>query len=177
MIPVFKPSFGEEELEALREPFRTGWIGLGPKTKEFEEKFAKYIGTKYAVALNSGTAALHLAFKILEIEGMEVITTPMTFVSTNHAILYNQGTPVFADIEPDTLNIDPEEIKKNITSKTKAIVVVHYGGHACDMDPIFKMARSKGIRIVEDAAHGCGGEFKGQKLGSLGDVEIGRAHV
>ena len=129
MIPVFKPSFGEEELEALREPFKkkgnletlsmvmldfdkTGWIGLGPKTKEFEERFAEYIRTKYAVALNSGTAALHLGLKVLEIEGMEVITTPMTFVSTNHAILYNQGIPVFADIEPDTLNIRPEEVLK-----------------------------------------------------------------
>jgi perosamine synthetase len=147
MIPVFKPSFGEEELEALREPFKTGWIGLGPKTKEFEERFAEYIGTKYAVALNSGTAALHLGLKVLEIEGMEVITTPMTFVSTNHAILYNQGIPVFADIEPDTLNIRPEEVRKNITTKTKAIVVVHYGGHACDMDLISEMAKNKGINL------------------------------
>src|SRR4030042_6924717 len=154
MIPVFKPSFGEEELEALREPFKTGWIGLGPKTKEFEERFAEYIGTKYAVALNSGTAALHLGLKVLEIEGMEVVTTPMTFISTNHAILYNQGIPVFADIEPDTLNIDPVEIKKNITPKAKVIVVVHYGGHACDMDPILEIAKERKIRVVEDAAHG-----------------------
>ena len=177
MIPVFKPSFGEEELEALREPFRTGWIGLGPKTKEFEEKFAKYIGTKYAVALNSGTAALHLALKVLAIEGMEVITTPLTFVSTNHAILYNQGIPVFADIEPDTLNIRPDEVSKNITAQTKAIIVVHYGGHACEMDTILEIAKSKGIWVVEDAAHGCGGEFKGQKLGSLGDVACFSFHA
>lgn len=177
MIPVFKPSFGEEELEALKEPFQTGWIGLGPKTREFEVRFAEYIGTKYAVALNSGTAALHLALKVLEIEGMEVVTTPLTFVSTNHAILYNQGIPVFADIEPDTLNIRPEEIRKNVTTKTKAIVVVHYGGHACDMDLILEMAKSKGIRVVEDAAHGCGGEYKGQKLGSLGDVACFSFHA
>jgi len=170
MIPVFKPSFGEEELEALREPFRTGWIGLGPKTKEFEEKFAKYIGTKFAVALNSGTAALHLALRVIGVEGAEVITTPMTFISTNHAILYNNGIPVFVDIEPDTLNINPKEIKKQITSKTKAILVVHYGGHACDMDPILEMARERKIYVIEDAAHGCGGEYKGQKLGSLGDL-------
>jgi perosamine synthetase len=177
MIPVFKPSFGEEELDALREPFKTGWIGLGPKTKEFESKFAEYIGTKYAVALNSGTAALHLALKVLEIEGMEVITTPLTFVSTNHAVLYNRGIPVFADIEPDTLNIDPLEIKKHITPKTKAIVVVHYGGHSCDMEPILEVAKGKNIWVVEDAAHGCGGEYKGQKLGSIGDLACFSFHA
>ncbi len=177
MIPVFKPSFGEEELEALREPFETGWIGLGPKTREFEERFAEYIGTKFAVAVNSGTAALHLALRVLNIEGMEVVTTPMTFVSTNHAILYNGGIPVFADIEPDTLNISPSEIRKNITAKTKAIVVVHYGGHACDMDPILELAKGRNIYVVEDAAHGCGGKYKGQKLGSMGDLACFSFHA
>ena len=177
MIPVFKPAFGEEEIEALREPFRTGWIGLGPKTKEFEERFAEYIGTKYAVALNSGTAALHLTLKVLEVGGMEVITTPMTFISTNHAILYNQGIPVFTDIEPDTLNIDPAEVKKNIGPQTKAILVVHYGGHPCDMDPILEMAKERNIRVVEDAAHGCGGEYKGQKMGFLGDISCFSFHA
>ncbi len=177
MIPVFKPSFGEEELEALREPFRTGWIGLGPKTKEFEQRFAEYIGAKFAIALNSGTAALHLALKVLEIEGTEVITTPITFISTNHAILYNSGIPVFADIEHDTLNINSKEIKKNITAKTKAILVVHYGGHACDMDPILAMAKEAKIHVVEDTAHGCGGEYKGQKLGSFGDIACFSFHA
>lgn len=177
MIPVFKPSFGEEELEALRGPFKTGWIGLGPKTREFEERFAEYIGTRFAVALNSGTAALHLALKVLEIKDMEVITTPMTFISTNHAILYNNGIPVFADIEPDTLNIDPMQVKKQVTSKTKAIVVVHYGGHACEMDPILEIAKERGIHVVEDAAHGCGGEYKGRKLGSLGDLACFSFHA
>ncbi|MGA2317672.1 MAG: DegT/DnrJ/EryC1/StrS family aminotransferase [Thermodesulfobacteriota bacterium] len=169
MIPVFKPSFGEEELEALQEPFKTGWIGLGPMTREFEKRFAEYIGTRFAVAVNSGTAALHLALKVLNIEGMEVITTPMTFISTNHAILYNGGIPVFVDIEPDTLNINPTEIEKNITPKTKVLLVVHYGGHACDMDSILGIAKEKNISVVEDTAHGCGGEYKGQKLGFLGD--------
>jgi perosamine synthetase len=170
MIPVFKPSFGEEELEALREPFQTGWIGLGPKTREFEQRFAEYIGTRFAVAVNSGTAALHLALKVIPIAGMEVITTPMTFISTNHVILYNSAIPVFADIEPDTLNINFKEIQKNITAKTKAILVVHYGGHACDMDPILEIAKEKNLWVVEDAAHGSGGEYKGRKLGSLGNL-------
>lgn len=170
MIPVFKPSYGKEELEALREPFETGWIGLGPKTKEFETKFAEYIGAKYAVGVNSATAALHLALKIMNVENGEVITTPMTFISTNHAILYNNAVPVFADIEQDTLNIDANEISKLVTKRTKAILVMHYGGHACDMDPILEIARKKGIKVIEDTAHACGGEYKGRKLGSIGDA-------
>lgn len=170
MIPVFKPCYGEEELEALKEPFSTGWIGLGPKTKEFEEKFASFIGTDYAVGVNSATAGLHLALKVAGVDGKEVITTPMTFVSTNMAILYNNGLPVFADIEADTLNIDVEDIERKISSKTRAIIVVHYGGHACDMDPIIKLARDHKLKVIEDAAHACGGEYKGEKLGSIGDI-------
>ena len=102
-----------------------------------------------------GTAALHLSLKVMNVEGGEVITTPMTFISTNHAILYNNAVHVFADIEEDTLNIRVEEIQKLITSKTKVILVVHYGGHACDMDPILEMAREKDIKVIEDAAHAC----------------------
>ena len=170
MIPVFKPSYGKEELEALKEPFGTGWIGLGPKTEEFEKKFAEYIGVKYAVATNSCTAALQLAMKMMGVEGYEVITTPLTFISTNHAIIYNNGIPVFADIYPDTLNINPDEIKKLITDRTRAIVVVHYGGHACDMDFINEIAKKHNLAVIEDAAHGCGGEYKDEKIGSLGDI-------
>jgi perosamine synthetase len=170
MIPVFKPSYSKEELKAVKEVFESGWIGLGPKTKEFEDRFAEYIGVNYAVATNSATAALHLALKVIEIEGKEVITTPITFVSTNHAILYNNGIPVFADIYPDTLNINPQEIKKLITKKTKAIILVHYGGHPCDMEPIMEIARDYGLVIIEDAAHACGAEYKGRKAGSLGQI-------
>ncbi len=170
MIPVFKPAYGEEELEALREPMRTGWIGLGPKTREFEERFAGYIGTRFAVGVNSATAALHLALLIAGVEGGEVVTTPMTFVSANHAILYNDAIPVFTDIEPDTLNISSEAIRRNVTARTRAILVMHYGGHACDMDPILEVARQRGIPVIEDAAHGCGGEYKGRKLGAIGDL-------
>lgn len=170
MIPVFKPSYGEEELDSLKEIFASGWIGLGPKTKEFEDKFAAYIGTKYAVGLNSGTAALHLALKVAGVEGGEVITTPLTFVSTNHAILYNNATPVFADIEEDTLNISVEEIARLITPDTKAILVVHYGGHPCNMDPILELANKHGLKIVEDCAHACGSRYKDRKVGSIGDL-------
>lgn len=177
MIPVFKPSFGDEELEALRTPFSTGWIGLGPRTKEFETAFAEYIGVRYAVAVNSGTAALHLALMVAGIEDAEVISTPITFVSTNHAILYNKGIPVFADVEADTVNIDAAEIRKAVTARTKAVVVVHYGGHPCDMDPILEIAREHNLRIIEDTAHGCGGEYKGRKLGSIGDLACFSFHA
>ena len=177
MIPVFRPSYGKEEFEAVRKVMKSGWVGLGPRTREFEEKFAKYIGVKYAVALNSCTAALHLALKVMDVEGGDVLTTPMTFISTNHAILYNNARPVFCDIEPDTLNIDAREIEKKITKKTKAIITVHYGGHACDMDPIRKLARAKGVKIIEDAAHACGAEYKDRKIGTLGDIACFSFHA
>lgn len=170
LIPVFRPSYDEAELRAVEEVFQSGWIGLGPKTAAFERRFADYIGVPHAVALNSATAALHLALKVLNVAGGEVITTPMTFVSTNHAILYSDGIPVFADIEPDTLNVDVESIGRNLTGRTQAIVVVHYGGHACDMNPILALAQTHDIPVVEDVAHGCGGTYKGHRLGSFGTL-------
>ncbi|OGW74696.1 MAG: pyridoxal-5'-phosphate-dependent protein [Omnitrophica bacterium RBG_13_46_9] len=170
MIPVFRPSYGKEETEAVKKVLLSGWAGLGPKTEEFERKFADYIGTKYAVALNSCTAALHLALKAMGIEKREVITTPMTFVSTNHAILYNDARPVFCDIYEDTLNMNVDEIEGLITKNTRAILPVHYGGHACDMDRIMELAKKYGLKIIEDCAHACGGEYKGRKVGSIGDA-------
>jgi len=177
MIPVFKPSYGKEEFAAVKEVMKSGWVGLGPKTQEFEEAFAKYIGVKFAVALNSCTAALHLALKVMEVEGSEVLTTPITFVSTNHAILYNNAKPIFCDVEPDTLNISFKEIEKNITPNTKAIITVHYGGHPCDMSPIRKLAKDRNVKIIEDAAHACGGEYKNRKVGALGDIACFSFHA
>ncbi|HOI53794.1 MAG TPA: DegT/DnrJ/EryC1/StrS family aminotransferase [Phycisphaerae bacterium] len=177
MIPVFRPSYGQEEFDAVREVMSSGWVGLGPKTREFEEKFQAYLGSGYASALNSGTAALHLAMLMADIKGREVITTPMTFVSTNHAILYSGGIPVFADIEPDTCNIDADCVEKLITKKTRAIVVVHYGGHACRMDKIMRLARKHKLLVIEDCAHAAGGEFKGKKLGTFGDFACFSFHA
>ena len=168
MIPVYKPYSDELEIKYLKEVIESGWWGMGPKTAEFEKKFADYIGTKFALGLNSATAALHLALMCLDIKGYEVITPAMTFVSTNHAILYNGGIPVFCDIEPDNLTVTAEEIKKLITSKTRAIIVVHYGGYACDMDPIMELAEKHNLCVIEDSAHGCGGKYKGKMLGSIG---------
>lgn len=177
MIPVFKPYYDGKEIEYLKPVFESGWIGLGPKTKEFEKKFANFIGVKYAVGVNSATAALHLALECFNIKGKEVITTPMTFVSTNHAILYNGGIPVFCDVEPDTMNIDPQKIEKLITEKTRAIAVVHYGGRSCDLDAIQNICKKHNLLLMEDCAHSTGGKFKNEMLGSIGDVNCFSFHA
>ncbi|KPK42374.1 MAG: hypothetical protein AMK72_14355, partial [Planctomycetes bacterium SM23_25] len=168
-IPVFRPSYGEREFKAVREVMASGWVGLGPKTAEFEQRLAAYLGVRHAVALNSGTAALHLAMVLADVKDREVITTPLTFVSTNHAILYCGGTPVFADVEERTANIDPASVARLVTDKTRAIVCVHYGGRPCRMDALEAIAKEHGLVLIEDAAHGCGGEHRGRKLGAIGD--------
>lgn len=170
MIPVFRPKINKEEvLPELAKIFDSGWIGLGPKTEEFEKKFAEYIGVKYAVGVNSATAALHLACRVLGLEkDDEVIVPSMTFVSTGLAPLYCGAVSVFADIEEDTLCIDPADVEKRITSKTKAIIPVHYGGHACRMDEIMEIAGKHNLYVIEDVAHGCGGKYKKRMLGSIG---------
>ena len=169
MIPVYRPYHDDKEIKYLKEVIDSGWWGLGPKTAEFEQKFAEYIGTKYAIALNSATAALHLALMCIDVKDAEVISPAMTFVSTNHAILYNGGIPVFCDIEPENLNVTAENISKLITNRTKAIIVVHYGGYSCEMDPIMELAKDHNLYVIEDCAHACGGRYKGKMLGSIGD--------
>ena len=166
-IPVFRPYYDEAEIQAVAEVIRSGWWGQGPKTEEFERRFAAFVGAPLAVALNSATAALHLALKVAGVEGGEVISPALTFVSTNHAILYNNAIPVFADVEPDTLNIDPRDIARKITPRTRAILVVHYGGHPADMDAIHDLADAHGLVVVEDAAHAAGAHYRGQSIGSI----------
>lgn len=172
MIPIFKAKMNKEEiLQELSKIFDSGYIGLGPKTKKFEEEFAKYIGVKYAVALNSATAALHLANNVLDIrKGDEVIVPSMTFVSTALSPLYCGAKPVFADINEDTLCLDVKDIEKRINKRTKAIIVVHYGGHACEMDEIVKLAKKYKLHVIEDAAHACGAKYKNKMLGSIGII-------
>ncbi|WP_234032829.1 DegT/DnrJ/EryC1/StrS family aminotransferase [Paenibacillus faecalis] len=178
LIPVLQPSIGQEETDAVTEVLRSGWLGLGPKTEQFEREFAKFVGSRFAVALNSGTAALHMAMEILGVgPGDEVIVPSITFISTVHAVSYVGATPVFADIERDTINISPADIERKVTDKTKAIIVVHMGGHPCDMDAIHKIATSKGIKIVEDAAHACGAEYKGNRIGSISDITCFSFHA
>lgn len=177
-IPVLQPSIGQEEIDAVAEVMRSGWLGLGPKTAQFEEQFALFAGSRFAVALNSGTAALHLALEMLGIgEGDEVIVPSITFISTVHAVKYTGATPVFADVEKDTLNIDAVDIERKITSRTKAIITVHLAGHPCDMDVIHQIADRKGIKVIEDAAHACGASYKGKRIGTVSEITCFSFHA
>lgn len=169
MINLFSPTVSGDSLSAVGEVFLSGWLGEGPVTERFEKEFANYVGAKYAVAVNSATSALHLATIVSDIqEGDEVLTTPMTFISTNHVILYQKATPVFVDVEESTLNLDLTKAEKLITSKTKAIMVIHYGGNPLNMDRLYEFASSYNLAVIEDAAHACGAEYNGRKIGSFG---------
>ncbi len=166
-IPYNRPDLTEKEISAVVETLRSGWIAKGPRTVEFEKKFAEYVGAKHAVALNSCTAALHVALLSKGIgPGDEVITTPMTFASTASTILHVGAKPVFADIDYRTGCIDPDEVEKKITPRTKAIVPVHYSGQVCDLDRIYAIAREHGLYVSEDAAHALASRYKGRLIGS-----------
>lgn len=169
-IRLFRPTFGDAEKAALCAAIDSQWVGRGPRTIEFEERFAAYVGSRHAVALNSATAALHLGLVCAEVDGQEVLTSSMTFVSSTESILQAGGRPVFCDIEPDTLNISVEDVARKITPTTRAIVVTHYGGQACDMDPICQLAEDHGLTIIEDAAHACGAAYKGRPVGAIGAI-------
>jgi len=171
-VPLSDVSFGPEEQEAVRRVLESGWISMGPETEQFEAEFAQYLLTKHAVAVSSGTAALHLALLALGIgPGDEVIVPSLTFVATANAILYVGATPVFADITSlDDWNISPEDFERKITPRTKAVIVVHYGGFPCQMDKISAIAEHHGLKVVEDAAHAPGATFQGRKIGTWGDV-------
>jgi perosamine synthetase len=169
MIPLCIPNTGPEELKAVKKVLDSGWLTEGPKNKEFEENFAKYIGTKYAVSLNSCTSALHLALEALNIKG-EVILPSFTFVASANAIIRAGATPVFADIDYNTRNIDPLKIERKITGKTQAIMPVHFGGQSCDMEKILKIAKKYKLAVIEDSAETIGGTFKNKKTGSFGNI-------
>jgi len=167
-IPIAKPDIGNDEIQAVVETMKTGWVTQGKKVEEFEKAFANYCGAKYGVATSSGTTALHLALASISIQnGDQVVTTPLSCVSTTNPILYLNAKPIFADVEPTTLNLNPSIVRKKITKKTKAILPVHVFGHPADMDPIVEVAEKHGIYIIEDAAHALGARYKGRKVGSL----------
>lgn len=168
-----KPVINEDEIQEVVGTLRSGWWGTGPKTELFEKKFGKYVGSKYALGVNSATAGLHLALKALNLRpGDEVITTPMTFVSTANVIIHSGLKPVFADVDIKTWNIDPKEIEKKITNKTRAILPVHLHGRPVDMDSILYLAKKYKLFVVEDAAHAIEAIYKGKKVGSIGDITV-----
>ncbi len=161
-----KPVLGDEEINEVVDTLRPGWIGTGPKAVRFEQDFARYVGSKHALAVNSCTAALHLGLIANHIgPGDEVITTPLTFAATANVIMHVGAKPVFADIDPTTLNIDPANIERAITPQTKAIIPVHFGGLSCDMDRIEAIAKQHGLAIIEDAAHATGTRYHGRLIG------------
>jgi len=165
-LPFSKPSVSEEAIADVCDSIRSGWLAMGPKTVDFEKKFAECVGAKQAVAVNSATAGLHLAVMAVAKSGDEVITTPMTFASTVNAIIYSGAVPVLVDIDPVTFNIDPKKIEEKITAKTKAIIPVHFAGRPCDMDAIEAIAQKYDLAIIEDSAHALGASYHGKKIGS-----------
>ena len=170
-IPYGRQWIDEDDIQAVADVLRGDYITTGPKASEFEKAVCDYTGAKYAVAIANGTAALHAACFAAGIQqGDEVITTPMTFAASANCVLYCGGTPVFADIRPDTYNIDPEEIRKKITDKTKAVIAVHYTGQPCEMDEIHEIAREHHLMVIEDAAHALGADYKGRKAGCISDM-------
>lgn len=177
MIPYSTQCIEQDDIQAVVDALGNEYLTGGPTVNEFEKRVAKYVGAKYAVAVSSGTAALHAACAVIGIhEGDEVITTPITWVSSANATLYCGGRTVFADIDKDTYNIDPDEIEKKISTRTKAIIPVHYAGQPCDMERIHKIAEAHHLVVIEDAAHAIGATYKGDKVGSLSDMTIFSFH-
>jgi perosamine synthetase len=170
-IPLAKPDIGKDEIQAVLETMRSGWVTQGQKVEEFEKSFAKYCGVKHGVAANSGTAALHLALAATNVKkGDEVITTPLSCVATTNPIVYLNAKPTFADVDSTTLCINPELVEKQITTRTKAIVPVHLFGHPVDLDPLMETAEKHGLHLIEDAAQAHGAKYKGKKVGSFGHI-------
>lgn len=176
-LPFSTPTIEDAEINEVVDSLKSGWITTGPKVKRFEDNFKAYIGSPFAISLSSATAGLHLTLLALGIKpGDEIITTSMTFASTVGMIILCGGTPVLADIEPGTLNLDVNKVREKITSKTKAVIPVHFAGQACDMDVLFELSKEYGFVIIEDAAHAAGTEYKGKKIGTLDTISIFSFH-
>lgn len=166
-----EPLIQDEEIQEVVKTLRSGWIGTGSKVQQFEKQFAAYVGSSYALAVNSCTAALHLSLLAAGVKpGDEVITTPLTFAATVNTIWHCGARPVFVDVDPGTYNIDPKKIEGAITAKTKAILPVHFGGLPADLNAIKKIARRHNLMVIEDAAHAVGAIYKGMRIGSHGNL-------
>jgi dTDP-4-amino-4,6-dideoxygalactose transaminase len=169
-VPFHRAPVGEEEAQAVSEVIRSGWLTMGPKTFEFEKEFAKYVGAQHAIAVSTGTAALHLSLEAAGVQtGDEVLLPTTTFTATAEAVTYLGARPVLVDIDPVTMNMDPEDAARRITPKTKAIIPVHLGGQPCDMEEIDRLAQGRNLRIIEDAAHALPSEYRGKRIGQISE--------
>jgi dTDP-4-amino-4,6-dideoxygalactose transaminase len=172
-LPFHRPWIDEDEIEEVVQTLRSGWLTMGPKTMEFEKRFAEYVGAKHAIAVNSATAGLHLSLDVLGLEpGDEVITSVYTFTSTAAVALHHRGRPVLVDVEPVTLNMDPDEVRRRIGPRTRAIIPVHFAGAPCDMDPILEMAARHRLTVIEDAAHALPTQYRRRMVGAIGDLTV-----
>lgn len=170
-IPIYRPDIGDEEIAAVVETLRSGWLTVGPRTQEFEQEFARAVGATHAVAVSSCTAALHLALDALDLEpGDEVITSTLTFAATGATIIHSGARPVLVDCTRDTLNIDPADVARKVTPRTRAIVPVHYAGQPAPMDDIIEIARHHRLMVIEDAAHALPASDRGRPVGTIGDL-------
>ena len=177
LLPYGRQSIDEADIQAVVEVLKSDWLTTGPKIGEFEERFSAWVGAKYAVSFSSGTAALHgAAFAAGLGPGDEAITTPMTFCATANCVLYQGATPVFADVSADTLNLDPGEVAKKLSSRTKAILAVDYAGHPADLDALLAFTRPRGIPLIEDACHALGAEYRGKRVGGIADMTVFSFH-
>ena len=170
-LPYGRQSLDEEDIQAVVDVLKSDWLTTGPKVGEFEERFAAWVGAKHAVSFSSGTAALHgAAFTAGLKAGDEAITTPMTFCATANCVLYQEATPVFADVTPDTLNLDPEEVSRRISPQTKAVIAVDYAGHPADLASLRDLTERRGLLLIEDACHALGAEYRGKRVGGIADL-------
>ncbi|MFZ0419971.1 MAG: UDP-4-amino-4,6-dideoxy-N-acetyl-beta-L-altrosamine transaminase [Candidatus Sulfotelmatobacter sp.] len=177
LLPYGRQSIGEDDIQAVTDVLRSDWLTTGPKVAEFEEALAAWVGAKHAVSFSSGTAALHGAAFAAELKpGDEAITTPVTFAATANCVLYQAATPVFADVSADTLNLDPEQVAKRITPRTRALLPVDYAGHPADLEAMKELSDSRGLVLIEDACHALGAEYKGRRAGSIADMTVFSFH-
>jgi dTDP-4-amino-4,6-dideoxygalactose transaminase len=176
-LPFARPALGEEEIAEVVATLESGWITTGPRVERFAAEFAEYVGARFAVPVSSATAGLHVALLAHGIgPGDEVVTTPMTFVATLNTIVHAGATPVLADIDAATLNVRVEEIERRLTPRTRAVLPVHFVGQPADLDPILELARSRGLAVLEDAAHAVGAEYKGRRIGSFPTTSVFSFH-
>jgi perosamine synthetase len=177
LLPYGHQSIGEDDIQAVVEVLRSDWLTTGPRVAQFEEAFAAWVGAKYAVSFSSGTAALHGAVFAAGLKaGDEAITSPMTFAATANCVLYQNAIPIFADVSPDTLNLDPQKVEACVTPQTKAILPVDYAGHPAELDAILRIAEKHGLVVIEDACHALGAEYRSRRVGGIAHMTVFSFH-